>query len=106
MENSEDCKNVKVYFKIEYKDKDEIKKCKAKWDPLHKRWYIIHNHENNNAFGCFGDLQQIAKYDVYLDFIEHDYDDISEDKYDEIYLKYRKLLRQYRLLYLKNKKII
>jgi hypothetical protein len=30
MENSEDCKNVKVYFKIEYKDKDEIKKCKAK----------------------------------------------------------------------------
>jgi len=104
--NNIDFNNVKVYLKVEYKDKDEVKKCKARWDPIHKRWYIIHNYENNSAFGCFGDLEKIAQHDVYLDFIEHDYDDISEGKYYEIELKYRKLLRKYRLNYLNSKKLL
>jgi hypothetical protein len=96
MEKNIDFNNVKIYFKVDYRDKDDIKKCKARLCPKYKKWYIIHNYENNNAYGCFGDLREITKYNAYLDFIKHNYYKSSDHEIDEIYIKYDKLLRKYR----------
>ena len=44
-ENSLD--NSKVYIKIPFKNKDNVKKLGCKWDPEKKSWYYMSNTDKN-----------------------------------------------------------
>ena len=38
----------KIYFKVKYADKDEVKKKGGKWDSNKKQWYIFENNTNKD----------------------------------------------------------
>jgi hypothetical protein len=40
--------NVRVYFYIPFKDKDEAKKLGCRWDPNNKKWYCIDSDKNKS----------------------------------------------------------
>ena len=86
--------NVKIYFKVEYQYREIIKNFKARWDKECKLWYIIHNHEDTNAFGCFGDLVNITKYHFTIDNIKHNYYKNGSKEHDEIVEIYNKLVQK------------
>ena len=92
--------NVTLYFNIDYKDKEDAKKCKLRWNKDKKLWYAVHNYTNNNK-NCFGELEQLTKYNIHLDHIKHKHDGYNDCEYDEICTKYEKLLRKYRFQHYK-----
>ena len=53
-ENSLD--NSKVYIKIPFKNKDNVKKLGCKWDPEKKSWYYMSNTDKNKI----GEIMKLA----------------------------------------------
>ena len=90
--NTKSFNNVKLYFKVDYQYREIIKKFKARWDPNCKQWYIIHNHEDKNAIGCFGDFVNIIKYHFTIDYIKHNYYKNGSKEHWEIEEIYNKLV--------------
>ena len=54
-ETKDDCKNKfprsaatdkRIYLKVPYMQKDQVKEQGGKWDPTKKKWYISSNHPN------------------------------------------------------------
>lgn len=43
-----DCKTIRIYLNVPYKDKDHAKLYGAMWNNTNKKWYIYKNNKNYN----------------------------------------------------------
>ena len=49
---------MRINLKVEFKDKEEVKRLGARWDGIKKTWYIV-NQENLSLFKRWLDLKRL-----------------------------------------------
>ena len=94
--------DVTILLDVPYNKRDTAKKYGARWSPDRKKWYCVHNL-NENYFDCdrqcFGNIRLICIFDIVE--IIHTYLEQDSKEYNDLLIQYKDLKKE-----LRNEKIV